>query len=308
MSIFSIAEESQKLLSVRGVSVAICTAISFPRLLRYTKFDNDHDVLAFADLLLRFPRGSDVLVHIPDLWVEAFGSHLQSACQSRPDIKWRLNILLQNIDMIPPKGAISAIKLIGPATATAAHMSYATTEVARQLGCPVHFLSWRLSSEQFLQTGYASKKKIIVISSDPDPTKAEILRRLSEALPDHKIIEVRKMTYKRYRALIQDAKFGFTFGEGLDAYFIEPIFCGGVGMAIFNDRFFTPEYRDLEGIFGREDPASEVTGFIRAADSEANYQAIAERQRKFLTRTFNSNEYVKHIREFYSTYLPEWSS
>ena len=63
MSIFSIASETQRLLGKSGVSAAICTAYLEPRILRYTKFDNDIDILAFSDLLPRFPNGADVLVH-----------------------------------------------------------------------------------------------------------------------------------------------------------------------------------------------------------------------------------------------------
>src|SRR5262245_6284150 len=46
MSICSIAAETKKLFAGKKVSVAVCTAYSEPRFLRYTKFDNDVDMLA----------------------------------------------------------------------------------------------------------------------------------------------------------------------------------------------------------------------------------------------------------------------
>ena len=82
-------------------------------------------------------------------------------------------------------------------------------------------------------SSFRSKKTLIAISPDTRPEKAEIVRRIAGALPDHKIIEIRKMTYQQYKEVIRDAKFMFTFGEGLDGYFVELIFSGAVAMAIF---------------------------------------------------------------------------
>ena len=309
MSIFSIASETRKLLAMNGVSVAICTAFSHPRVLRYTKFDNDFDVLAFDDLLQRFPCRSEVLVHIPEFTVERFGSDRRSIYLSRPDIQWRFNILLQNINSIPRKEAVEILRQIGPTTATIAHKAYATAETAQRLGCPTHFLSWRLSPEDFGRTGYISKKKLIVISPDREiRDKNEIVRRMSETLPDHDIVEVRNMTYREYRDLIKCAKFTFTFGEGLDAYFIETIFYGGVSMAVFDERFFTPEYRDLDGVFDSAQVLSKIADFLRVANNKANYEAIAGRQYDLLSREFKGEEYKSNIRAFYSNYFPEWSS
>src|SRR5262249_11814412 len=96
ISICSIATETQKLLEANGVSVAVCTAYGEPRLLRFTKFENEVDILAFADLLARIPIDADVLVHVPDLFVQKFVSGCPSVYRSRPDLKWRFNILLQN--------------------------------------------------------------------------------------------------------------------------------------------------------------------------------------------------------------------
>jgi hypothetical protein len=306
MSIFSIATETQRLLGQHGVSVAICTAPSEPRILRYTKFDNDIDILAFGDLLPRFPRGAEVLVHLPEMRVQEFGTECLSVYGSRPDVKWRFNVLLQNIDCIPERRLIEDLRAVGPVTATTAHQAYSDAETSQRIGCPVHFLSWRLSPEDFERTAYGSKNNLIVISPDQDPAKAEIVRRMSEELADHKIVEVRDMTYRQYLDLIKHAKFTFTFGEGLDAYFIEPVFFGGVSMAIFNERFFTPEYRDLPGVFDRKDILANVTEFLRATSGKPEYTRIAERQYNFLARHYNREEYLKNIRAFYTSFFPEW--
>ena len=89
----------------------------------------------------------------------------------------------------------------------------------------------------------------MVISPDFHPAKAEIVRQMKAALPDHRLIEIRKMTYQQYKEIIRDAKFMFTFGEGLDGYFIESIFSGAIGLALFAEQYFTPDYRGLPGVF-----------------------------------------------------------
>ena len=305
MSICSIASETEKLLTRNGVSVAVCTAYCEPRMLRYTKFENDIDILALADLLPRFPTGADVLVHVPEMFLQKFVSDCPSVYLSRPDLKWRFNILLQ-IDLMPQREAVEVLKKIGPTTVTLAYKVMAA-EAAQRLGCPVHFLSWFICPEDFERLEYSSKQKLIVISPDSHPAKFEIVRRMSEALPDHKIIEIRNMTYEKYKSIIKYAKFACTFGEGLDGYFAETIFCGGVGIAIFDDRYFTAEFRNLDGVF--RDSERAITGiaeFIKTTNSEVRYRTVAEAQYNLVARTFDRNEYLQNITTFYEEYCPEW--
>jgi hypothetical protein len=307
MSICSIATETRSLLDRNGVSVAICTAFSEPRILRYTKFDNNVEILAFRDLLPLFPEGSEVLVHLPELFVESYGSDCLDVYRSRPDLRWTFNILLQNINRIPPKSAIEALEKLGTTTATVAHK--ASMESAKSLDCPVHYLSWWLCPEAFSRATYSSKQKLIVISPDEHPEKTKIVNRIRAVLPDHKIVEIRNMTYRQYKNIIRDSKFTFTFGEGLDGYFVESIFSGGIGMAIFSDRYFTAEYRNLDGVFLDSDHAIRgVTEFLEGANNELQYNAIAERQHQLVAKSFVQKEYLRNISTFYQEYYPAWCS
>lgn len=307
MSICSIASETEKLLARNGVSVAVCTAYGEPRLLRYTRFDNNADILAFSDLLPRFPSGANVLVHVPELFVQKFVSNSAFVYQRRPDIKWRFNILLQNVDLMPSKEAVDVAQQIGFTTVTINHG--ASADLAQSLGCAVHYLSWGLWPDQFERVKYSDKKKLIVISPDQHFAKEEIVRRMSEALPDHKIVEIQNMTYQQYKCVIKQAKFTFTFGEGLDGYFVESIFSGAIGMAIYNERFFTEDYVHLDGVF--QDSFQAVTGvgdFLRRTDEESNYQITAIRQHELVSRTFVREGYLENIRGFYERYHLDWIS
>jgi hypothetical protein len=307
MSICSIATETRKLLGANGVVVAVCTGYGAPRMLRFTKFDNDIELFAFEDMLAWLPSGSEVLVHVPELCVEMFVSDCLDVYRSRSDLRWRFNILLQNINRVPPKKAIVALQQLGFTSATIAHK--ASAAAAQDLGCPVHFLSWFISAEDFRRVGYSEKKKLIVISPDLHPAKFEIVRCMSRALPDHKILEIRNMTYEEYKGVIRNAKFMFTFGEGLDGYFVESIFSGAVAMAIFDDRYFTPEYRELEGVFKDSKSATLGVGdFLKYANSNVRFRAIAEHQNDLVAKTFRRSVYQDNLKDFYSKYLPEWAS
>jgi hypothetical protein len=306
ISICSIASESKKLLAMNGVSVAVCTAYDEPRMLRFTKFDNEFDLLAFSDLLPRFPSGAEVLVHIPELFVQKYVSDCRFVYRSRPDLIWRYNILLQNIDLTPPKEAVEILQQMGTTTATINHK--ASAEIARRLGCPIHYLSWGLCAENFERVEYSRKENKIVISPDSHPAKYEIVRQMAAALPDHKIIEIRNMTYEKYKSILKQAKFTFTFGEGLDGYFVESIFSGGVAMAMFTERFFTAEYRDLDGIFSDGKHAiAGVADFLKATNNEMQHQTIANRQHDLVAKTFVREQYLQNIRSFYENFYPEWN-
>jgi hypothetical protein len=101
----------------------------------------------------------------------------------------------------------------------------------------------------------------------------------------------------------------FTFGEGLDGYFVESIFSGAVAMAIFDDRYFTPEYRELEGVFKDSKSATFGVGdFLKHANNNVKFRTIAEHQNDLVAKTFRRSVYQDNLKDFYSKYLPEWAS
>ena len=163
--------------------------------------------------------------------------------------------------------------------------------------CPSHFLSWFICPDDFERLDYATKEKLIIISPDVHPAKAEIVRRISECLPDHKIVEIRNMTYERYKSIIRHAKFAFTFGEGLDGYFAETIFCGGVGLAMFEDRYFTAEYRGFDGVFRDSDHAiAGVAEFLRRQTALHGTGLWRQPNIICVARTFDRKEYERNVR------------
>ena len=76
-----------------------------------------------------------------------------------------------------------------------------------------------------------------MVSPDYDRRRSEVLSRLRSSLPDYKFLTIPGITYADYLAKIATARFALTFGEGLDSYFVETVFSGGLGVAVFNSVF-----------------------------------------------------------------------
>lgn len=303
MSIFSIAKESRRFSDIHGAEIAMCTALGHPPLRRFTKFDNTGELFPFALFLRDVPENSEVLVHVPECYIEKYILRHHKAFR-RASVRWRFNILLQNIDCAPSRDVVSELKKLGAVTATAAHAAYATDETAAQLDCPVRFLSTWVCPEEFIRTGFADKDDLIVVSPDQHPLKRRVLSEILSVFPTHDIVEIKNMTYREYRAVIQRAKFSLTFGEGLDGYFVEPIFCGGIGMAMFNDRFFSTDYGDLPGVISApESNPGCISAFMAGVNNARTYTEIAERQFARLPKQYVRDEYLANLRSFYKAHF-----
>ena len=303
ISIFSIARETRQLFDIHHANVAVCTGFGEIPLRRYTKFDNEAFLLPLRRVLENIKPGSEVLIHVPEGYIDKFLVNNISRLR-RADLRWSFNILLQNIDQLPSRESVAALQALGPVTATVAHAAYANADTASRLGCPVHMLSTWVCPEEFERIPFHDKDRLIIVSPDAHPRKSAILGKISEALPDHQIVEIRRMTFRQYRSLICRAKFAFTFGEGLDGYFIESIFSGAVGLAIFNNRFFTDDYAHLDGIFPDAQSALQsVSEFLTLANEPARFGEISDTQFKKLAGKYVRSEYLHNLKAFYSTYF-----
>jgi hypothetical protein len=303
ISIFSIARETRRLSDIHQANVAVCTGFGEIPLRRYTKFDNETLLLPLWQVLENIKPGSEVLIHVPEGYIGKFLIKNMSRLR-RDDLRWSFNILLQNIDQIPSRESIARLQELGEVTATVAHAAYANADTADRLGCPVHMLSTWVCPEEFDRVPFHNKDRLIIVSPDIHPKKSLILMKIAEALPDHQIVEIRRMTYGQYRSLIRRAKFTFTFGEGLDGYFVESIFSGAIGLAIFNNRFFTDDYAHLDGIFPDAQSALQsVREFLTLANEPVRFGEIADAQFKKLAEKYVRSEYLDNLKAFYAAYF-----
>jgi len=302
LSIASIYEETKTLADLHGAKLAVCAVPGDdPFFLKYDWFENDIYLLDLHAVL----RGCENLrwlqLHVPEYavkrvsdWLEVvFGSLLRAV----RDI--HVNIMLQNIDYIEVQD-VPGLMRFGRVTATTAHQAYGNARTRALLGVPVHQLGVRLGPELYAFKPYREKQDLLVVSPDPHPLRDQVLTRIACAHPNLKIQVIADLTYESYKALICDAKWSLTFGEGLDGYFVEPIFSGAVSFAVYNERFFTSAFAELETVYPSWDALGErMAADIHRLDDPERFERGWRPAYDLLASIYDTEHFRASLRAFY---------
>jgi hypothetical protein len=302
LSLSSLVDETRKLAALHGAEVFACPFPGDPPLAAYTQFDNNLRLVAYRQLMAALGgRRPEVLIHIPEVYVAGASERLKLRALRERGIQIRINILLQNIDHAPGRGDIDRLREIAEVTITTAHKAYSTPEVAKRFGGELFHLSVWNTPERYEITAPSAKKDIILLSPDEHPQRAWVLTELKRSLPDFEFRVVENMPYREYRALCSAARLAITFGEGLDGYYIESIFSGGVSSAVYNERFFLPKYRGLPLMYENWNELVErlPPDFLSLKD-EQHYLAAHRRQLAVAGSDYPPGEYTRNLKEFYS--------
>jgi glycosyltransferase involved in cell wall biosynthesis len=303
LSIYSIFEETRKLKGEHGHATIMCSLPKDSILVKNTNFDNDVIVYPLEFALDHFPHLRKCVIHLPECYVEYFMTNISIEHKFKLQSldQFHLNILIQNIEMAPTREKIAELyKFTNHVTCTTAHKRYSTREYRDALGIPLHYLSTYGSPEKYKFRKYHEKENILVVSNDPHPMKEQILSRIRHEFPEMKIVIVQGMKYEDYKELISAAKWSLTFGEGLDGYFGEAIFSGSISFAVYNDRFFTHEFADLETVFFSYDHLlTEMASVMRNLDNELSYQTYQQVLFRLVSQLYNFEAYKNNIKKFY---------
>jgi hypothetical protein len=302
ISIVSLCQESAKMKDIHDAQVIMCTLRNEHLLFRHTQFENHTDVFRFDQLQAYFSAADEVLFHIPEFICDYFLGHLTDG-----DRKWlaglkdlHINILNQNIRYMPAPEVIDRLRrLAGKVTNTTAHQKYCNPHYRALFNIPVHKFSVWISPEQYQFRQYAEKENLIVVSPDMSTFKQEVLEQLS-SIPGLKVQIIKNLTYEQYKETIARAKWTLTFGEGLDGYLIEPIFSGAIGFAVYNEDFFTPDFKGKRTLYGSyEELLKTIKKDISELDEPAAFAAYQKKQFDLCARYYSQEEYRSNIRAFY---------
>jgi len=302
ISIVSLCEESTSLKSIHGAEVIMCTLPNELVLFRHTQFKNDTNVFRFSQLRQYFGSLSEVIIHIPEFTCGYFLEHL-----SEQDKDWlaaipylQINILNQNIRLMPGDEIIGKIKaLADKVTCTTAHQRYCTEEYRRKFGVPLHKLSVWISPEKYHFVQFAEKENLIIISPDPHPSRDEVIEKLRK-IKGLTAQVIQNLTYEEYKATIGRAKWALTFGEGLDGYIIEPIFSGSVAFAVYNEDFFTPDFKELETIYDSYDQLLDnIESDIQKLDNESSFQTYQQLEFARCSWHYSEQVYKNNLAAYY---------
>lgn len=303
ISISSIYSETLKLWHIHKADAIMCTVPGDPVLLRYTKFENKNYIYRFSQFLSYFNNLKGLMIHVPEYAVAQFLNNLSIYERDRLSRieKIHINIMIQNIDLMPPVEYIERLKKIGMVTCTTAHEQYSTIELRKQLGVPLHYLFTYGSPEQYHRKKYHEKENLMIVSPDEHPEKSKILDLIACRHPDLKIQVIKGITYEEYKKTISNAKWALTFGEGLDGYFSETIFSGGISFAVYNNRFFTDDFKSLKTVYKDFTTLAENICFdIHELDDNEKYTVYQNKQFEILNRIVISGNYKEKIKLFYN--------
>ncbi|MCJ7634625.1 hypothetical protein MUP77_19815 [Candidatus Bathyarchaeota archaeon] len=302
LSITSIYEETKRLKPLHNAETIMVTVPGDPLILRYTRFKNRNYIFRFSQVLSYFGNLQNLIIHIPELAVELFLINLsfQDRVKMVKIKNVQFNIMLQNIELLPPLKYVEKLKKIGNVTCTTAHEKYSTSEMRRKLGIPLHKLSTFVSPEQYLKKRYSEKENLLIVSPDIHPKRGEVLRLLTGQFPQLKIQVINNLTYDEYKKVISRAKWALTFGEGLDGYFIETVFSGGISFSAYNSKFFTEDFKSLRTVYDNYDVLiKKICSDIKNLDNEKAYNDYQKEQYDKCHEHYKYEEYIKNLKLFY---------
>jgi hypothetical protein len=304
LSISSIYEETEKLKHIHGAETVMCTIPGDPLLLKYTKFENQNHIYRFSQVLSYFKDLQSLIVHIPEGHIGQFvfviNLSIRDYLRLNKTKDVHFNILIQSIKTLAPLKYIKRLKKWGKTTCTTAHEKYSTLEIRKKLGIPLHKLSVYVSPEKYNKKKFFEKEDLMIVSPDKHPKKSEVINLIAKQFPQLKIQIINKLTYEEYKNLISQAKWALTFGEGLDGYFVETIFSGGVSFSVYNPLFFTEDFKSLRTVYENYDIlVKKICSDMKDLNNEMAYAKYQKKQCDLCSKHYKYEEYTKNLELFY---------
>jgi len=303
ISICSLYEETIKLKNIHNAEVIMVTHKEDGLIWKFESFENNIQLYRIDQLSSNFNKLENLLFHLPEFlisrFIQTFGSENFNWLNSIPNVHF--NIMNQNIRLMPTVNVVDELKnLVNKVTITTAHQRYCTLEKRNFYGVPIHKFSVWISPEQYYFKTKAEKENLIIVSPDEHPLKSEIL----ENIKNIKGLEVRiieNLTYEAYKKLIAKAKWSLTFGEGLDGYFIEPVFSGAISFAVYNELFFTPDFGLLQTVYKSiEELKNKIVIDIELFENTEMFKKYQKTQFDLCAHYYSKKEYEKNLVDFYS--------
>jgi hypothetical protein len=292
--------ESQLVSELHGAKVAICTVPGEPPLLKYTWFKNSNYLLDLEALLNRCNELDYLLIHIPEYAVNQVADWLDSYEAKLRNIKeLHLNVLVQHIDIMEGQD-LKRLARFGKVTCTTAHEAYSNAATRAALGVSLHRLSCCNGPERYTLSRYEDKQPFLMVGHDKHPLKEKVIGEIEKVLPSLKIQVIQNLKFEEYLEVARRAKWSLTFGEGLDSYFSDPVFCGGVSFAVYNERFFTPAFAKLETVYPSWDVLLEtITTDLQRLDEPVAYKRCWRQAWDLLNDLYSVERFRSNLRSFY---------
>ena len=301
ISIISIVQETSSIFNGSDTITLCSTYYNNHLIYKITSFENHTEILGADVIEQYFSSVKSLILHIPELFVKDFVDMQQ-------DNKWlnriptiKINILNQNIQLMPEVVVIQNLKTkYSDCTITTAHKKYCNAELREKYDGPIHQLSVWISPENYQKLRFEEKEKLILFSPNNKYLTEQIINYLQSKLIDYNFQIINGLSYEAYKKLISKAKFVVTTGEGLDAYFIETYFSGGVAFAVKNLNFFDTKYLNLPCLFNIEENIEEhLFKLIEEFEISENYKSFNNNVSELLSEDYSYETYQNNLNKFY---------
>lgn len=303
MSVYSLCETSRNI-----VRDAYCCLSTFPNGNTYLindKFYNNEKVLRFDLIRKKAKNVKELIIHIPEYYADDLYDNL-----TKKDIEFlksidhlQINIMNQNIEIMPkPEKIKDLYKLTDDITQTIAHDRYATQEVCDKWQIPTHLFSVNIDLSRYKTYTFDEKDKIIALSPDRNEYKKDIEKKLIKEFPDWQVMTIENLSFAQYMDVIGRSYFTITFGEGMDGYFNQPLYVGGLGIAVYNDSFFPDStWKDLKNVYSSYEEMSEkLCDDLKELSSNKDlYWQTCQNQLDLLNKIYVESGYKSNIERFY---------
>jgi hypothetical protein len=302
ISIVSLCEETAAISEQHGAATIMVTMNDGHLILKHEMFQNQTSVYRFSQLSSHFKSLQEIIFHVPEFLVSIFLGGL-----TKKDRTWlnkitgvHVNVMNQNIRLMPEPTVISELRSISPKiTITTAHQKYCTSEFRDIFGVPIHKFSVWISPEQYFFKNWKEKENLIIVSPDQHPMKEMVLAKLA-TVPGLTVQIIKNLTYEQYKQVISRAKWSLTFGEGLDGYLIEPVFSGAIGFAVYNEQFFTSDFKGMQTIYSSfEELSGRILHDMKELDQQEEFPAYQKKEFNLCAAHYSKEQYRKNIVAFY---------
>lgn len=300
-SIFSIANVMRKARRQHGFDVLIMTRPNSDSTtyLRNSAFRNAETVLR-AEQLRLFSEVSELQLHIPEYatveFVRNLSQELTQYLLKRDHL--HINILNQNIRLMPePEKFRDLRRMADTIGQSISHHAFFNQDLTDHYDLPSLLLPAYTDLTPFPASSFEEKENLILYSDDDATYKKAVLDQLRE-MGDYELVKIKDITFDMYMDLATRCKFSVSFGEGFDGYVAQPIYQGGIGMALYTDEFFPDDsYMDFENFFNTEKEMIDgiVPTIRRLEKDKSRYEALNAGLLAKWEKLYNYDDYVAQI-------------
>ncbi len=304
-SIFSIVAE----LRAQGRYSQLFSLPGGAPVVRYTRFNNDEIILPFEDLVANLRLRRIKTIHVPEVMLPALQASLKEFAADLELGRVTLNILNQNGELMPDRAVFGELsEMFGRTTMTTAHERYSTASHAEMWNVPIKHLSTYMSYDDYQIKKFDEKKNIIVLSPDRAAGDENVLDHLSSSFGGYNIYRVEAIHYEFYKHCIGWAKFAITFGEGLDNYFIETVFTGGIPFAVYNPIFMPASMKALPNVFvDLQEMKEKISSLIRDIELYPQFREKVHSQNyDLLRKLYDKSIYRRKLSEYLRDEFDVW--